>query len=138
MNGHPLHEWVEALNAQKAIYPENYIKLRCLENHNQPRVAGRCVDLRPLENWHAFLSFSEEETMLYAGEKFCGSHQPSLFDRDLVRWGDPDISALLARLTEIKARQLPQDGWLSAEAFDAQRAVVAVRGGRGDSVAGMP
>ena len=133
----PLHEWIDALNAQEAIYPANYIKLRCLENHDQPRIAHRYDDPRTLENWHAFLYFQKGATLLYGGEERCDAHQPSLFDRDPVNWSGRDISALLTRLAEIKRGHLPVDGWFSAEADDIHHAVVALRGGTGGPVAGV-
>ena len=121
----PLHEWVDALNAQEAIYPMNYIKLRCLENHDQPRIAGRVRDPLALENWHAFLFFQKGATLIYAGEERSDANQPSLFDRDPVNWTGRDLSGELARLAAIKKAYFPADGWFSAEANDAQHAVLA-------------
>ena len=39
-----LHEFCEQLNLQEALYPENYNKLRYLENHDQRRIASRVKD----------------------------------------------------------------------------------------------
>ena len=121
----PLHEWIEALNDQEAIYPYNFVKMRCLENHDQPRIAGRIHDARALRNWHAFLFFQKGATLIYAGEERCDRNRPSLFDRDPVRWDGPDVSAELARLAALKKECFPADGWFSAETDDEQHAVLA-------------
>ncbi len=128
----PLHEWIDALNAQEAVYPKNYIKLRCLENHDQPRIASRVSDPLALSNWHALLFFLKGATLLYAGEERCDENQPSLFERDLVNWAGRDISGELVQLAGIKKR-FPVDGWFSARADDEQHAVCAQFGG-GDAL----
>ncbi len=130
----PLHEWVEALCAQECVYPANYIKLRCLENHDQPRIASRVSDPVALSNWHAMLFMLKGTAMLYGGEEFCDANQPSLFERDTVNRTGRDISAELASLAALKKRVMPEDAAFTAEADDAQhvvRTLCAVPGGRG-------
>ena len=133
----PLHEWIDALNAQEAAYPDNYIKLRCLENHDQPRIAGRIRDPLALRNWHAFLFFQKGATLLYAGEERCDANLPSLFDRDLVNWNGPDISAELTHLIDIKKHNFPTNGWFDAEADDDQHAILARFGGTETELIGL-
>ena len=133
----PLHEWIDALNAQEAAYPDNYIKLRCLENHDQPRIAGRIRDPLALRNWHAFLFFQKGATLLYAGEERCDANLPSLFGRDLVNWNGPDISAELTHLADIKKHNFPTNGWFDAEADDDQHAVLARFGGAETELIGL-
>lgn len=133
----PLHEWIDALNFQEAIYPKNYIKMRCLENHDQPRIAGRIRDSRALENWHAFLFFQKGATLIYAGEERCDAHQPSLFDRDPVDWSGLDVSSQLNHLAKIKKQCFPLDGCFSAEADDVQHAVFAQFEGADTRLAGL-
>ena len=132
----PLHEWVDALNAQEAIYPMNYVKLRCLENHDQPRIAARVRDPLALENWHALLFFQKGATLIYAGEERCDANQPSLFDRDPVNWAGRDLSGEIAHLARIKKEYFPADGWFSAEADDARHAVLARYGSAEAELAG--
>ena len=133
----PLHEWVDALNAQEAAFPANYIKMRCLENHDQPRIAGRIHDARALENWHAFLFFQKGSTLIYAGEEFSDANQPSLFDRDPVNWNGRDVSGLIRRLAQIKKEHFPADGWFSALADDAQHGITARFGGAEGELGGV-
>ncbi len=127
----PLHEWVEALNLQECMYPANYIKLRCLENHDQPRIAGRVSDPVALSNWHALMFMLKGTPMIYSGEEFCDANQPSLFDIDPVNWSGRDISDELRALAALKKR-MPADGWFMAEADDAQHAV-CISAGNGDA-----
>ena len=133
----PLHEWIDALNAQEAIFPSNYIKLRCLENHDQPRIAGRITDPAALRNWHAFLFFQKGTTLLYAGEERCDTNQPSLFDIDRVNWNGPDITAELTHLAEIKKRHFPANGWFDAVPDDDQHAVLARIGDANSELLGL-
>ena len=132
----PLHEWVEALNRQEISFPKNYIKLRCLENHDQPRIASRVSDPVALSNWHAMLFFQKGATLLYAGEENCDANQPSLFDRDPVNWDGRDISEELRRLAALKKR-FPADCWFSGVADDAQHAICAQLGGEGRRYLGL-
>lgn len=125
----PLHEWVEALNSQECGYPRNYIKLRCLENHDQPRIAGRIPDPAALSNWHAMMFMLKGTPMIYSGEEFCDANQPSLFDIDPVNWNGRDISDEIRRLAALK-KWMPEDGWFHAEADDAQDAMIVHVGDR--------
>ena len=131
-----LHEWVEALNGEECAYPANYIKLRCMENHDQPRIAGRISDPVALSNWHALMFMLKGTAMIYAGEEFCDTKQPSLFDVDPVNWEGEDISAELRRLAVIK-KLFPENGWFAAEADDRQHAVFARIGGMNGEFAGL-
>ena len=133
----PLHEYIDALNAQEALYPANYLKLRCLENHDQPRIASRVSDARALRNWHAFLFCTKGTVMLYAGQERCDANRPSLFDRDLVNWNGADISPFLCRLAELRKAHYPQNGWFHAEADDANHAVLARFGDAGCEYAAL-
>ena len=132
----PLHEWVEALNRQEISFPKNYIKLRCLENHDQPRIASRVSDPLALSNWNALLFFQKGATLLYAGEERCDANQPSLFDRDPVNWDGRDISEELRRLAALKKR-FPADCWFGAVADDEQHAICAQLGGEGRRYLGL-
>lgn len=108
----PLSRYVEAVNQQESIYPDNFVKLRYLENHDNPRAGFVIPDETALRNWTAFLYFQKGMTLLYAGQEVCAEHHPSLFDRDTVEWNTgKDLSAYLRRLGEIK--KLPQfaDSW---------------------------
>jgi glycosidase len=105
-----LRAYTEAINRQEPIYPDNYVKLRFLENHDRPRAAELFPDGRRLRNWTAFLYFQKGMTLLYNGQETGNTFRPSLFDRDPVRWDTGvNIAPLLARLGEIKRRAVFTD-----------------------------
>ena len=133
----PLHEWIDALNAQEALYPVNYNKMRCLENHDQPRIASRICDPLALDNWHAFLFMQKGATLIYAGEENSDANQPSLFDKDPVNWNGRDIRAYLTRLARLKKEHFPENGYFSAECDDGQHAVCARTGDANCEIIGL-
>lgn len=99
----PLETYAEDLNRQEGIYPGNYVKLRCLENHDRPRVASLVPNDRSLHNWTAFNFFQKGITLIYAGQEAAVSHTPSLFDRDTVQWNTgKNLTPLLQKLAQIK------------------------------------
>lgn len=102
-----LAEYVEKINQQEAIYPVDYIKLRNLENHDQPRATDIISNELALRNWTAFIYFQKGMTLLYAGQEKGDNNRPSLFDKDVVNWNrGPDLSSLMAKLYEIKKHPL--------------------------------
>lgn len=104
-----LADYARAVNQQESLFPENYVKLRCLENHDRPR-AKMVVGEKALEHWTAFLYFQKGMTMLFGGQEVGAGHLPRLFEKDPVDWtGKPDLSALMAKLYAIKQDKLFTD-----------------------------
>lgn len=98
-----LERYVEAVNRQEYIYPDNYVKLRFLENHDRTRAAFLLPDEKKLLAWTAFIYFQKGMTLIYAGQEKGVRHLPSLFDADRVPWNTGrDYSGLMSRLYEIK------------------------------------
>lgn len=98
-----LSEYAHMINQQEAIYPDNYVKLRYLENHDNLRSAFIIPDELSLYNWTAFIYFQKGMTLLYAGQEARDSHLPDLFDKDVVRWDSgTDMSLFLSKLYAIK------------------------------------
>jgi len=101
--GCTLAQYTEAINRQEYTYPENYVKLRFLENHDRPRARFILPDERQRRNWTAFLYFQKGMTLLYNGQEVENDFRPSLFDRDSLHWDTGhDISPFLKRLYTIK------------------------------------
>ena len=116
-----LSNYTDALNFQEYQYPGNYIKMHCLENHDQPRICSYVRDPLALENFTAMLYFLKGSTLLYAGQEFCCEHVPSLFEKDVFpRDPQRDISGLIAKLDRMKKTCLHADDWMRADAEDAQ------------------
>lgn len=105
-----LADYVRVLNFQEGAYPTNYVKLRCLENHDQPRFASRVNSDAQLRSWMAFSYFERGTTMLYGGTEFGAKHMVTLFDKD-DNFGDKqhDWQDYLKQLRAMK-RCLPLRG----------------------------
>jgi hypothetical protein len=110
-------EWVDCLNGklslsgyvkwlefQQAIYPANFVKMRMVENHDQPRAAANTPDLNQLKCWTAFLAFHKGAFLIYAGQEAVIDKTPSLFELDPIPWPveQPILSKFLTRLTTLK------------------------------------
>lgn len=113
----PLSDFADAINGQEEKYPENYVKLRLLENHDRPRAKKLIPDETRLLNWMAFLYFQKGTVLLYAGQEVEDDHTPSLFEKDPVNWqaGMNNLD-LLRFLYEIKQDALFTDSCYHVEA----------------------
>ena len=110
-----LGAFVSALDAQEGVYPENYVKLRTLENHDRLRAAGLIQDPQALRNWTAFSFLAKGVPLVYNGQECSCRIRPSLFDRDPVLWGEgEDLSALIRRLSEIHRDPIMTESSFSA------------------------
>ena len=89
--------------------------MRCLENHDQPRICSFVKDPLALENFTAFLYFLKGTTLIYAGQEFCCTEIPSLFEKDVFPRDLGDISGWLTKLNGVKKNVLS-----SADAFVGQ------------------
>lgn len=106
----PLSRYAESINQQEAIYPDNYIKLRFLENHDRPRAAFLFDDEGILLNWTAFMYFQKGMALLYAGQEIACRHLPNLFEKDPINWyGSKDLTGLIKTLYNIKQKKIFSD-----------------------------
>lgn len=114
-----LSNYMDMFNYQEAIYPQNYDKMRCFENHDQPRICHYVKNRSDLENYTAFLYFLKGSTLIYAGQEFGCDETPSLFDKDVFpRNTGIDLSNLFAKLDTIKKTVLDDDDYFKADADD--------------------
>ena len=110
-----LSQYLEWMNFQEAIYPDNYNKMRFLENHDQPRIASFIHDEPALINYTAMLYFLKGTTLIYAGQEFENDHKPSLFEKEPIdRNTGRDLSPLMKRLWQIKKQLGSDDAFVSA------------------------
>lgn len=124
----PLSQWTDLLEFQEAVYPANYNKMRCLENHDQPRIASFISDENELINYTAMLYFLKGSTLLYAGQEWENTHQPSLFEKeDIVRDTGHDLTPLLQTLKQIKKEHLSFDDAFFANAVDGSKTAIMTR-----------
>lgn len=94
--------YLEMLRFQDAIYPDNFIKLRCVENHDQMRIMRLAPSLDQALAWTAFEAFNRGAFLIYAGQEAGATHTPSLFDVDKVVWGDYAWQPFLTTLARLK------------------------------------
>lgn len=106
-----LSEYLYELNRQEWTYPDNYVKLRYLENHDIPRAANIFPNNDILINRTAFMYFQKGTAMLYGGQEAADSNQPSLFDTDKINLNTgKDLSPLIKNLKRIKSLDIVAEG----------------------------
>lgn len=112
----PLQRYIDKMNMQEYMYPDNYVKLRFLENHDRNRAKDLLPEERILRNWTAFVFFQKGITLLYAGQEVACTRRPDLFDKDPVDWeGGQDLSRQIKRLSEIKKKPIMAYGQYKVE-----------------------
>jgi len=123
-----LGHWLDLLDFQESVYPDNYDKLRFLENHDTARIASLTRGSFDLENLTAMSFFLKGTTLIYAGQEVASEHQPSLFDRDAIEWDTGrDLSNLMRRLTQIKHEVLGARDFISLRADDEHDVAAVTR-----------
>ncbi len=120
-----LAAYAEAIERQEYIYPENFVKLRFLENHDQTRAAFLIPDENALVNWTAFSFFQKGLTLVYAGQEYGAEHTPSLFDKDDVFTEDGNDIRLRAQAYAVEA--VPDGDGVTATAVQREGAEQELR-----------
>ena len=106
----PVRRYTEMLRYQGCIYPENFIKMRCVENHDQARIMRLAPSRAQAMAWTAFQAFNKGPLLIYGGQESGVKHTPSLFDIDKVEWGDYSLQPFLTHLTRLKKDQAQREG----------------------------
>lgn len=106
--------YLHTLTAQEYQYPDNYCKLRFVENHDFPRAAGLLGTGNSLRAWTACKFFHRGAMLLYAGQELAAPRLPDLFERDIVDWSrdDDGFTDFLRRLMRLKKHPLLRNGEL--------------------------
>lgn len=149
----PLSAWLDLMDFQESVYPDNYDKLRFLENHDLPRIASRAGSPRRLRNLTAMLYMLNGSTLIYAGQEVSATHQPSLFDKDTIDWSaldtavaqqpastdaprsnadhssPADLTPLMRSMANVKKNHLSPEDFISFKADDTNDVAVIVRRG---------
>lgn len=107
-----LHDYLERIRIQEGIYPENYVKLRFIENHDKPRAKALIHHESDLRMHMAFNSFLKGPMLIYAGQEAKAEHAPSLFDTDTINITDLDEGFIefYKALTSIKKHKALAQG----------------------------
>ncbi len=131
----PVSRYLEALRYQDSIYPDTFVKLRCVENHDQPRALARASSPSRALAWTAFAAFNKGAFLIYAGQESGATHTPSLFDRDEVAWGEYSLAPFLTRLALLKKDPAQTEGQFTV--FGAEPAIQALWAYDGGSLLGI-
>lgn len=79
-----LHDFIEAIKNQDVVYPDHYIKLRFIENHDQPRFASLRGRVEDKVTFTVMSYLLKGATLFYAGQETSDTNTPSLFDVDPI------------------------------------------------------
>lgn len=121
----PVGRYLEMLRYQYAILPENFIKMRCVENHDQARVMKMALSKNQALAWTAFAAFNRGAFLIYDGQESGTDHTPNHFDKDTIDWRGYPLSPFLTQLSLLKKDPAVAYGTFIASA--AEPAIVAVR-----------
>jgi hypothetical protein len=106
----PVRRYIEMLRFQECIYPANFVKMRCVENHDQPRIMHLTPYRERALAWTAFQAFNKGAFLIYAGQEAAAAHTPSLFEIDKVEWKGYLLQPLLTILTRLKKQKAQTEG----------------------------
>ncbi len=109
----PAARYLEMLRFQQAIYPANFVKMRCVENHDQPRIMHLAPSTAQALAWTAFQAFNQGAFLIYGGQETGAVATPSLFDDDQVTWGDLPYQEFLTTLAHLKKHPALTNGALT-------------------------
>jgi glycosidase len=106
----PVSRYLEMLRFQDCIYPTNYVKLRCVENHDNPRIMALARSECQALAWTAFAAFNKGAFLIYAGQESGVERTPSLFETDKIAWKDYPLQPFLTTLTGLKKDPAQKEG----------------------------
>jgi glycosidase len=106
----PVRRYLEMLRFQDCIYPATFVKMRCVENHDQPRIMELAASPAQARAWTAFAAFNRGAFLIYAGQEAAADHRPSLFEADKVAWNGYPLSPFITRLAALKREPAVHDG----------------------------
>ncbi len=104
----PLALYVDRLNLQEVIYPDNYLKARMYENHDVPRLMKQTKDVAKTKNWIAVVFMLKGVAFLNGGIETLTDKLPNLFEKDTIDWSqiNHDWVTQLKSMIELKKRDI--------------------------------
>lgn len=134
-----LENYLEKVRQQEYIYPDNYVKLRFLENHDQPRARKLINEEKLLKIWTAYMYFQKGAVLLYGGQEAKDANIPSLFDMDKVNWDgmDKEFNQYLQKLGQIKKREIFAFGKYNIQKLDKKDVIYITHEYKGTIMAGI-
>lgn len=104
--------YMDLLRFQDAIYPENYVKMRYVENHDTDRIMAAAKDRDQALAWTALQAFNKGAWLIYCGQESGCDHKPSLFKHDPISWGNYELSDFINNLALLKKHKAVRKGQL--------------------------
>jgi hypothetical protein len=95
-----LSKYLEMLRFQDCIYPTNFIKMRCVENHDRARFTTLVSPPEKRLAWTAFQAFNKGAFLIYAGQESAEEH--GHFDGDRIEWNNFPLQPFLTKLAHMK------------------------------------
>lgn len=107
-----LNNWLMAIQRQEVTFPDNYVKLRNLENHDKNRIAHYIKDEKKLIQLTAFNFFLKGTSMIYAGQEYGIDKRPELFELDKVDFtkSNPELYQLVKDMAKLRKKKLFSHG----------------------------
>lgn len=106
-----LDKYFSQLEMQTYLYPQNFIKLRYLENHDQNRMRYWLKSREDIDIWTVFNYLQKGTVLLYAGQEAFDTKTPSLFEKDTIDWKiDDNYCELLKKLYIFKQKNIFAEG----------------------------
>ncbi|MCR5184621.1 MAG: alpha-amylase [Bacilli bacterium] len=103
---------VDALNDDESLLFNKGLRLNCLENHDQERIASLpSINLNSLVD---FVSYIKGLLFIYMGQEYGNTHLPQLFEKDPVKWEKNDDAltmyknAILEKKIDINVKNIRQ------------------------------
>ena len=106
----PVSRYLDLLMFQDGNFPQGYLKMRCVENHDQVRIMKLAPTPQQALAWTAFMAFNRGPFFIYAGQESAAKHTPSLFDIDKVDWGTYELQDILTRFAKLKKHPVMANG----------------------------
>jgi hypothetical protein len=114
----PVQRFLELIRFQEAIYPGNFVKMRCVENHDNWRIMKLAPTYEKALAWTALMAFCKGAFLIYGGQESAANHTPSLFDKDKVEWDEYPLQDFLARLARLKKDPAQVEGLFTITASE--------------------
>lgn len=102
-----IDKYVDAIKNRYKTLPQGYIKINCLENHDQKRIASLVKNQFMLYNLLALSFFIEGTPFIYMGEEYGDDKDVPLFEKEPLDWkkynkGSQNIYKFIKLLAKIK------------------------------------
>lgn len=102
--GKSLDQWVNMMKMQETIYPQNYVKARNVENHDNPRIQYYTQSYEKTLQWLGYVFFAKGIAFINNGFETGTDNLNLLFEKDPIDFSKikPDWVDLIKKLAKMK------------------------------------